>query len=1035
MTSAVTSGSSANPTTSLSKKPSLAEHLAKKNLPLTNRDITKIALIVVGLVSATKLFVMAACYFAFGSAIIGSVVFSVGAVLLLLYLLAIDARPKIFPPGVLPKELHPAHTRDLPLYFAPQLWQLPELEDFSSEYTSQVLQPYTVSAPGISGDPDYDACALLARLFEVPRDDWKYHTIFFRDCRLTKREIPNLAREVDGLILTKKKDIISLDEQPVFITENLTEELLTQALSSTAQLSQEEVATVAIPKELRNHLGKLILVINDDFEEKTSSSLFKKLVQTYTAIFSVAIQNKIRTLQLPLLGMHESIKNQVQRENLCLLALLHAIQLNLYAQPEVAHFRVNHLPRRILERDPKLYAKVKEYLRDPQKPIPQKSFFEELPLLEHIPADRTVQFYSSKSEVSKLIEQAKEKLQERLKAKQKKKPAETKAKEEDKPEAPKVSPTEASAISALLASAPGRSPRKMQQAPVEEVSTTPEEEETSLPEKKAPETPKPARPSLVPTEPSAPTLKPTPVVTAPVVTEAPTLIRTPVVTTPTPPTAPLPAPVVTAPVVTEAPTLIRTPVVTTPTPPTAPLPAPVVTAPVVTEAPTLIRTPVVTTPTPPTAPLPAPVVTAPVVTEAPTLIHTPVVTTPTPPTAPLPAPVVTAPVVTEAPTLIRTPVVTTPTPPTAPLPAPVVTAPVVTEAPTLIRTPVVTTPTPPTAPLPAPVVTAPVVTEAPTLIHTPVVTTPTPPTAPLPAPVVTAPVVTEAPTLIRTPVVTTPTPPTAPLPAPVVTAPVVTEAPTLIRTPVVTTPTPPTAPLPAPVVTAPVVTEAPLTTTLTGTPESTEEMTLYDLNEQVSTLLSFSGKALCGQIIFSKSKQEVLALISKCSQQTQNIFASLSPKDLSSDLFIRTSPEKMSLDQRNKIVDELISKAFDILLSREDVLKILNTILERKLVYLSETGVDSAASLEKLADKLSRILQLQAGSSVVISASTFSLDEKGGGDGKKKKGMVAKLGRATSKVLVKAGQKLSEKIDKEGEPSTSSPKEPSKEEPKSDSDW
>ncbi|WP_281412402.1 hypothetical protein [Chlamydiifrater volucris] len=667
MTSAATSGSSANTATVLSKELSFTE----KSLSFTNRDITKIALIIVGLVSAVKLFVMAACYFVFGSSIIGSVIFTVGAALLLLSLLAIDARRKTFPPGALPSELYPTHTRDLPLHFAAKLWHLPEVTDFSSDYTSQILQPYTVSAPGISGDLSYDGSALLVRLLGIGRDDWRHHTIFFRDCRLIKREIPNLARHIDGLVLTRKRNVIALDEQPVFITESLSEQLLSQALASTQQLSQEEVATIDIPQEHVNQLGKLILIVNNEFNEKTSPKLFKKLVQTYTAVFSIAIQNDLRSIQLPLLGISDSDKSDFERENLCLLALLHAIQLNLLVQPELAHFRVNHLPKRILERDPKLYARICEYLRDPQKPLPDRSFFKETPILEHVPADRTVQYYSSKSEVGLLLTQATENFLERQKARQAEKLREAAAKEikdaGDRPTPAPISQETVSAVSALLSSSTAR--------------------QISSRVKKKPD----SRPMSTPT-PVAPA--PTPVAHTPVTT--PEATPTPVAPAPTPVAhTPITTPEATPIPVAPAPTPVAHTPITTPeaTPiPVAPAPTPVAHTPITTPEATPI----------PVAPAPTPVAHTPITTPEATPI----------PVAPAPTPVAHTPITTPEATPIPVAPAPTPvahTPITTPEATPTPVAPALTP---VAHTPITTpeaTPTP-VAPAPTPVAHTPITT-------------------------------------------------------------------------------------------------------------------------------------------------------------------------------------------------------------------------------------------------------------------------------------------------------------------------------------
>ncbi|WP_348664189.1 hypothetical protein [Chlamydiifrater volucris] len=821
MTSAATSGSSANTATVLSKELSFTE----KSLSFTNRDITKIALIIVGLVSAVKLFVMAACYFVFGSSIIGSVIFTVGAALLLLSLLAIDARRKTFPPGALPSELYPTHTRDLPLHFAAKLWHLPEVTDFSSDYTSQILQPYTVSAPGISGDLSYDGSALLVRLLGIGRDDWRHHTIFFRDCRLIKREIPNLARHIDGLILTKRNDIIALDEQPIFVTENLSEQLLAQALASTQQLSQEEVATITVPKEQFNHLGKLTIIVNNEFNEKTGPKLFKKLVQTYTAIFSIAIQNDLRSLQLPLLGMNETTKNDFERENLCLLALLHAVQLNLLLQPELAHFRVNYLPKRIMERDPKLYARICEYLRDPQKPLPSKTFFEETPILEHVPAERTVQYYSSKSDVGVLLAKATAEFTERQKTQQKERLKEVAAKEakgSDRHKAAPASKETVSAVSDLLSS-------------------------SAITKKRIPAKVK-----------REPTVKPVP---------SPTPVAHTPITTPetTPVSVPSPTPVA------------HTPVTTPET-------------------------------TPVSVPSPTPVA------------HTPITTPET-------------------------------TPVSVPSPTPVAHTPVTTPETTPVSVP---SPTP--------------------MAHTPV-TTPeaTPVSVPSPTP------------MAHTPV-TTP------------------EA------------TPVSVPSPTPMAHTPV-------TTPEATPVSElTELSLYELNNEVCSLLSFSGKSVCGRVIFSKTRKEVLDLLEKCSEKTKQAFTTLSPKDLSSDLFIKTNPTHMSREDRDHIVDDLITQSFENLLSRENVSYILEQVLENKQSLLSKRGQNLAHLLENLSLQLKRTLQLQSQSMASISASTFSLS-------KKKKGVAARIG----KVLVKAGQKLSDKSS--GTSSTSGEDEQKPSPSKDDLEW
>ncbi|WP_213319056.1 hypothetical protein [Chlamydiifrater volucris] len=884
MTSAATSGSSANTATVLSKELSFTE----KSLSFTNRDITKIALIIVGLVSAVKLFVMAACYFVFGSSIIGSVIFTVGAALLLLSLLAIDARRKTFPPGALPSELYPTHTRDLPLHFAAKLWHLPEVTDFSSDYTSQILQPYTVSAPGISGDLSYDGSALLVRLLGIGRDDWRHHTIFFRDCRLIKREIPNLARHIDGLILTKRNDIIALDEQPIFVTENLSEQLLAQALASTQQLSQEEVATITVPKEQFNHLGKLTIIVNNEFNEKTGPKLFKKLVQTYTAIFSIAIQNDLRSLQLPLLGMNETTKNDFERENLCLLALLHAVQLNLLLQPELAHFRVNYLPKRIMERDPKLYARICEYLRDPQKPLPSKTFFEETPILEHVPAERTVQYYSSKSDVGVLLAKATAEFTERQKTQQKERLKEVAAKEakgSDRHKAAPASKETVSAVSDLLSS-------------------------SAITKKRIPAKVK-----------REPTVKPVP---------SPTPVAHTPITTPetTPVSVPSPTPVAHTPV-------------TTPetTPVSVPSPTPVAHTPI-------------TTPetTPVSVPSPTPVA------------HTPI-TTPetTPVSVPSPTPVAHTPV-------------TTPetTPVSVPSPTPVAHTPI-------------TTPetTPVSVPSPTPVA------------HTPV-TTPetTPVSVPSPTPMAHTPVTTPEATPVSVP---SPTP--------------------MAHTPV-TTPeaTPVSVPSPTPMAHTPV-------TTPEATPVSElTELSLYELNNEVCSLLSFSGKSVCGRVIFSKTRKEVLDLLEKCSEKTKQAFTTLSPKDLSSDLFIKTNPTHMSREDRDHIVDDLITQSFENLLSRENVSYILEQVLENKQSLLSKRGQNLAHLLENLSLQLKRTLQLQSQSMASISASTFSLS-------KKKKGVAARIG----KVLVKAGQKLSDKSS--GTSSTSGEDEQKPSPSKDDLEW
>ncbi|WP_348660367.1 hypothetical protein [Chlamydiifrater volucris] len=888
MTSAATSGSSANTATVLSKELSFTE----KSLSFTNRDIAKIALIIVGLVSAVKLFVMAACYFVFGSSIIGSVIFTVGAALLLLSLLAIDARRKTFPPGALPSELYPTHTRDLPLHFAAKLWHLPEVTDFSSDYTSQILQPYTVSAPGISGDLDYDGNTLLVRLLNVGRGDWRHHTIFFRDCRLSKREIPNLARCIDGLILTRKNNIMCLDEQPIFVTENLSEQLLVQALASTSQLSGEEVATIAVPKELFNQLGKLIIIVNNEFNEKISPKLFKKLIQTYTAIFSIAIQNDLRSIQLPLLGMNESTKVEVERENLCLLALLHAIQLNLLVQPDLAHFRVNHLPKRILERDPKLYSRICEYLRDPQKPLPDRSFFKETPILEHVPADRTVQYYSSKSEVGMLLRQATDEFVKRQKALQEEKLRETAAKEikdtGDRPTPTPIHQETVSAVSALLSSSTAK-----------QISTR---------VKKKPD--------------SRPMSTPTPVAPAPQTVTAPT------------PKAPTPQ------------------TVTTPTP-KAPAPQTVTTPTPKAPAPQTVTTPTPKAPAPQTVTTPTPKAPAPQTVTAPT------------PKAP-------------APQTVTTPTPVAPTPQTVTAPTPKAPAPQTVTAPTPVA------PTPQTVTAPTPVAPAPQT-----------VTTPTP-KAPAPQTVTTPTPVAPAPQTVTAPTPKAPAPQTVTTPTPVAPAPQTVTAPT------------PKAPAPQTVTTltlAPAIVTQSLPTSLN---DESSNLSLSTLSKHICNLLSFSGKSLCGKRILStKTKRQVGSILSNCSQLTINKFEQLSPQELAMDLFVKDIPIHMSSNDRDEVVNDFIFNSFDSLPLLEISLH-LEEVLSQRETALSDYGTKNIEIVESILSEIKRNLQLSSQSlpsissqsSEKISASTFSLD-----GGRKKKGMVAKLGRALTKV----GQRLSEK--------------------------